>query len=316
MEDFTNNLKTKLKDKGLSENSIKLYLRNLEKLNDNKKIDNFKFLKDTKKIVDQINKYKDNTKRSIFISIVSVLKCCPEDKKLKKLHDEYYNMMINKSDEIKNKATDEATEEQKENWIKWDEVKAKFDELEKEVDALKDNKKISESEYNKLLSYMILGLYVHNQPRRNKDYQLMNVVKKYNDKYENDINYLSYDENKFVFNNYKTAKKFGRQVIDYNDDLKKVIDLYLKFHPKILGKKLTRNTNEHFLVNYKGEPLSQVNSITKILNKIFGKRLGSSALRHIFLSDKYKDVVSEMKDDADKMGHSTQTQREYIKNVV
>jgi hypothetical protein len=56
--------------------------------------------------------------------------------------------------------------------------------------------------------------------------------------------------------------------------------------------------------------------MTKIFNKIFNKKISSSALRHIFLSDKYGDVVKEMKEDADKMGHSVQQQKEYIKNVI
>ena len=64
-----------------------------------------------------------------------------------------------------------------------------------------------------------------------------------------------------------------------------------------------------------GHPLVQVNSITKILNKIFGKRISSSALRHIFLSDKYKDVTKDMKADAEMMAHSVGQQKDYIKNT-
>jgi integrase len=161
---------------------------------------------------------------------------------------------------------------------------------------------------------MVLALYVHNPPRRNKDYQLMNIVKKYNDKYDNDINYLSYDENKFIFNNYKTSKKYGRQILDMNDELKECVDFYLKFHPKVKGK-ITKTLNTPFLVSHTGSPLVQTNSMTKLLNKVFGKKISSSALRHIFLTDKYKDVVDEMKDDALMMGHSTGQQKDYIKEV-
>ena len=69
------------------------------------------------------------------------------------------------------------------------------------------------------------------------------------------------------------------------------------------------------MVSHTGNPLVQTNSMTKLLNKVFGKKISSSALRHIFLTDKYKGVVDEMKEDADKMGHSTGQQKDYIKEI-
>jgi hypothetical protein len=139
MADFKSNLFTKLKDKKLSETSINLYLRNLEKLNGGE-LKDFKFLKNVDSIVEVLKKYKDNTKRSILISIVSVLGCCPDDKKIVKLRKQYYDLMLKKNDEIKEKTTDEATKEQKENWISWDGVKKRFDELKEEVEKFKDLK--------------------------------------------------------------------------------------------------------------------------------------------------------------------------------
>ena len=312
MENFKEDLIQKLNDKNLSEGSIKLYIRNLEKLNDGN-LQSFKFLNNVEKIVEKISKYKPNTQRGILISIVSVLGCCPEDKKLMKTRKKYYDLMNNKNTEIKENATDEPTDEQKENWISWDDVKDKFNELKTEVDKFKDNKRISEKESDILLCYMLLALYIYNQPRRNKDYQFMNVVKKYNDSLDDDINYLSIEDNRFIFNNYKTSKKYGKQILDINPDLQGCISIYLKFHPKILGK-ITKKTNVPFLV-IDGHPLVQTNSVTKILNRTFGKKISSSALRHIFLSDKYKDVAKEMKEDAEAMAHSIGQQKEYIKNT-
>lgn len=314
MVNFKDELVEKLKGKNLSESSIKLYIRNLEKLNGGE-LKDFKFLKNVDTVLDLLKAYKDNTKRSILISIVSILGCCPDDKKIVKLKQKYYDLMLKKNDEIKEKTTDEATEEQKENWISWEDVKKRFDDLSKEVEELKNTTSINKQSFETLLYYMILALYIHNQPRRNKDYQYMNIVFKSNDKLPKDRNYLSYSDNKFIFNVYKTSKKYGQKVEDISEDLKKCIDLYLKFHPKIKGK-VKKNTDTPFLVGFDGNPLSQVNSMTKIFNKIFNKKISSSALRHIFLSDKYGDVVKEMKEDADKMGHSVQQQKEYIKNVI
>ena len=121
-------LKEQLKERGLSDGSIKLYIRNLQKLNGGEIVD-FKFLKSPEKIVTKIEKLKNNTKRSVLISIVSVLGCCPDDKKLVKLRKQYYDLMIEKNNEIKESATDEATDDQKKNWISWEDVKKKFEEL-------------------------------------------------------------------------------------------------------------------------------------------------------------------------------------------
>ena len=51
--------------------------------------------------------------------------------------------------------------------------------------------------------------------------------------------------------------------------------------------------------------------ITRILNKIFHKKIGSSLLRHIFLSSKYD--IKEMESDASAMGHSVEEQKKYLR---
>ena len=55
--------------------------------------------------------------------------------------------------------------------------------------------------------------------------------------------------------------------------------------------------------------------ITRIWNKIFGKNISTSMIRHIYLTDVYKDVpqINKMENLADQMGHSVSTAMEYIK---
>ena len=86
--------------------------------------------------------------------------------------------------------------------------------------------------------------------------------------------------------------------------------LYLKAHPL----KPTLKSPFDFLVLHSGDPLPSVNSITRILNKIFGRNVGTTMLRHIYLSHKYD--VSEMNEDAEKMGHTSGMQHEYMKVEV
>jgi hypothetical protein len=60
------------------------------------------------------------------------------------------------------------------------------------------------------------------------------------------------------------------------------------------------------------------NAITKKLNAIFdGKKIGSSMLRKMYLTNKYSDVIENMKDDAENMGTSTGVmQTNYIKQTT
>jgi hypothetical protein len=60
--------------------------------------------------------------------------------------------------------------------------------------------------------------------------------------------------------------------------------------------------------------LDKINSITRILNKVIGKGVGSSMLRHSYLSNKYGDKLKEQADDAKAMSHSLGQQKDYIKN--
>lgn len=311
---FIETLKSKMTEKGLSPSSITLYIRNLQKLNDDLPFKNFKFLENTDNIVKKLENYKPNTQRGYFISIVSGLNTMKDNKKIGKMADAYYNLMISKNKEIKAKPQGEMTEEQKENWVKWDSVEEKINELKEKVDKFVSNKMINETQYNILLSYMVLALYYYAKPRRNQDYMKMNIIMKFNEKLPDDKNYLDYSDNKFIFNVYKTAKKEGRQEINFNEELLNVINMYLKHHPIIKGK-IKKTTNEPFLVYFNSTPFNSVNSITRILNKTFGKHIGSSMLRHSRQSSKYGEIIKEMAEDAKDMGHTLQTQiQDYIKD--
>ena len=59
MTTFLNNIFNK-RDKPISENSEKLYTRNLEKLNDNKPVTELKYLKNIKEVLSKIQKSNSN----------------------------------------------------------------------------------------------------------------------------------------------------------------------------------------------------------------------------------------------------------------
>jgi hypothetical protein len=311
---FKQTLSLDLQNKNLSASSIKLYLSNLERLNDELPLKDLKFLNDSEKVLEKIKNLKLTTQRGYLISICSILEMYKnKTKKSSELYKKFYEIMIQLNDKLKAIPSNEMTETQKKNWSTWDDIKIKFEELEKNVNEFINNETISKSNYLKLLEYMVLSLYVYLEPRRN-EYNNIIVVKKYNSNMDDEFNYLSYDDCKFIFNKYKTSKKRGQEILNINEDLMNVINKYFKFHPLIKNKKINTKTHFQFLVNYDGGALPSPNGITRILNKIFSKHISSSMLRHIYLSHVYGDTINKMKKTADAMGHSVETQKEYIKD--
>jgi hypothetical protein len=316
INDFMLNLMNDLKDKKkLKESSINAYIRILYNLNNKTMFNNFAFLKKYNIIKQHLKAYSINTRKSYLSAIVTVLDLIKHKATYKKPFQYWKDLLDETSSDFEeNKKDNVKTEKQAKNWIEWDEILKLQEEYKKDVSNFKS--KLKDNEYAKLLNYFILMLYTSIPPRRNMDYQKMYIVKKYDPKiFNDDNNYYCMDSNKFIFNVYKTAKKYGQQIIDINDN-KMMIDcmkLFLKYHP-LLPKKLGKSTIVRLLTYYDGSPLNQTNSITRILNKIFKKKVGASMLRHIYLSSKYSDELEEMKKDAKEMGHSLEMQKEYIKN--
>ena len=302
-----------LTEKKLAESSVKLYLRNLEKLNDNQPLKNLNFLKEVGKITEKLAPYKENTKRGYLISITSVLALDKSSKPKQKLYDEYFKLMMDKNKELKaEESTNTKSEAQEKNWLKWDEVEKHWNELKEKVDSFKSAKELSESQYNTLLQFVVLSLYVCLPPRRN-EYQKMVISKTATEQSPTDINYLDWDGRRMIMNRYKTQKKEGQKIVPLPETLQAVLSIYIKHHPLIKGKMTKKFVPVPFLVFDDGKPLDQVNSITRILNKVFGKKVGSSMLRHIYVSSKYGEVNEEQKKDAEMMGHSVEMARDYIK---
>tara|TARA_R110000782_G_scaffold197052_1_gene286311 strand:+ start:1216 stop:2133 length:918 start_codon:yes stop_codon:yes gene_type:complete len=302
------NLDEIFSSKPITESSKKLYIRNLTRLNGGNPIKNLTFLSDVTGVIDGLNtKYKPNTVRSYVISIVSLLKSI-NDKKSQKLYSGYYPVLEQLNKELKTNTT--KSEKEVDNWISQADVKCKFDSLCPIVNEVVDKKKITAVQWSELFDCLVVGLYVLQSPRRNADYQKMLVLKKNQPALLEKFNILDLEKNKFLFSNYKTAGTYKVQEVDIDSELRKIIDVYLKFHP------LKKDLKNGFplLVNFTGQSYSNSNDMTRILHRIFNKKIGSSMLRKIFLTDKYKDTLDDLNDDAAKMGSSSETfQNQYIK---
>jgi len=306
-----NKLFDNLKNKQISESSLNLYLKNIIRLNDGEEIKNFNFLKNTTTILDKIKDYKPNTRRTYLISIVSLLK---QEPKFASLYDKYYKVLMEYNKDLK--TNNDKSEKQTENWITQEEVLNKQKELMGVIPEIK--KKITMHQYYKLLNLVVLSLYTLQAPRRNLDYLKMCVINKYSPELSTENNYLDLSSSTFIFRNFKTKKTYLDQVIPVSPELMAILKIYLKNHP--LKKDMKSKFCVPLLVDLEGNSFNNSNEITRILNKIFGKKIGSSMLRNIYLTSKYSNNLKNLQEDADNMGTSTSTaQNQYIKtddNVV
>lgn len=296
-------------NKDITDSSKKLYKANFVRLNDGNPVTDFKFLFNVENIKSKLEKFKPNTQRNYIIAITSLLhdltKVYP--KKYESLYNDYFKILTDYNKALKDQT--EKTTNEKENWITEEQKAAVIADCEKIITEIGNKKKVTEAQYDRLLDCVVLSLYTKIAPRRNLDFQFMKVVKAYDPAFGIETNYLDTTAKKFIFNRYKTKGAYKQQVVDIPDDLWKIITLYLKVKPKV-------ETND-FLTNFEGEPFVQNNSITRILNKIFGQKVGVGMLRKTYLTNKYSEVLADLKQDATSMGTSVDTAKNnYIKDLL
>jgi integrase len=293
------------KSRELSDSTASQYIRVLHTLNSNLPFNNLSWLKMIEPIESRLAEYAESTQKTMISTIVSCLSTVSTKPTYKKVFSYWYNRMMESIHQQKSADTTNKSRKQEDNWLSWEVVNDHEKRLEESAEKVIKNKNLSVNDWNTILEFMVLSLYTKFPPRRNQDYQFMKVVKSEKEAKSTEFNYYAIKENKFIFNKYKTAKTHGVQIFDVPEDLTKIIKLYLSRHPNPKGM---------FLVYQDGRPLESVNAITRILNRIFGKSVGATMLRHIYLSSKYD--VEEMNKDAEIMAHSSSTQHDYMKAEV
>lgn len=138
------------------------------------------------------------------------------------------------------------------------------------------------------LEHVVLSLYIELPPRRSKDYLEMTLDGESN----------LYSNGVFIFKDYKTAKTYGEQVAVATPFLKMTINKYL--NGRTIGYLLERD----------GKKLG-ANGITYILNYFLGKGIGSTELRHIYISHVTGDMNKAKAKLATQMAHSVNMQNLY-----
>ncbi len=119
-------------------------------------------------------------------------------------------------------------------------------------------------------------------------------------------NYLVQEGNNmfFVLRDYKTAKKYGEKKIPVDKSVKAKLRKYIREGKIEKGDVLFDIPKESYSHN-----------LIEASLKYSGKRIGTTMIRHIYLSDKHGEAKKVMDADAKQMGHSVAVQQGiYVKD--
>lgn len=231
-----------------------------------------------------------SSKKLYISSILNLLK--EQDKPIPQL---FNTVMIS----LKKKATEKAnsqelTEQQNENNMAWLDIINSYKSYEKSV------KKTDVNDYK---DFMILSLYVLNDPVR-ADYNDMRVYTK-NPPKDISGNYMLWTTRKkdFVFQDYKTASTYGKVVVPINKDLRKIIKLWL-----------TLNPNPEWLMGAEQTSAWLSLRIRIIMKRLTGKEAGINIIRHAKITYELngQKTINEKAPLAHNMMHSNAVQEQYL----
>lgn len=247
----------------------------------------------------RIIKTRPVSSRASILSPVSVI--INDETKNKIVRDELKKTVIERQNFANSGVR---SKKQEENWVSYDDIMGIWEHylhLANAVYAMPENVQNpgTKLEFTK---FIILSLTtgVYFPPRRSE----WCSVKFRN--YANTDNYIDIERKKFVLNQYKTAKFYGRIEIDIPEDLMTHLNHYFE---------VVRPRGDYLLSTEKGTPVSNAR-LTTILNDIFGKKVGTSMLRHIYKTSRNMDMptVQKLLDEARQMGHGLAQSLQYIKN--
>jgi hypothetical protein len=256
------------------------------------------FSKNTNEVLTFLAKnYVPSRRKTILSSIMTLV----TDKK--NVYDKYQKQMMldRKTYDAENREQTK-TESQKQNWLSQKQIDDIFKDYHKKYFALFKKPELTKLERHHLINMMILSLYVLTPPRRLQDYALMKV-KNINKDVDNYID----PELGFVFQQYKTSKKYGTQIVKIPTKLKLILDKWNKI-----------NTSDYLIPNHKypDRPLT-VSALHTRLNNIFdGKNISVNLLRHIYITDEVLPNLPKLTvldRVARDMGNSVDTQMLYKK---
>jgi len=283
----------------LSQSSIKTYMSNInttardlqKELSTTTDI-----IENYKEILEYLNKFTPivrKTKLSAFI--VALDEKEKNSDEIKTMLAEMRAQLYKDAEEVDSEDNKQKlTKSQEKNYISWDEVMKTYEQLRIEAEPLFKLDNLTRKQFQRLQDFVILSMYVLTPPRRSMDYTEFKLRNYDKDK----DNYMMTTGRKkvptLVFNSYKNANKIGQQKLQISNQLRNIITKWME-----------KNPHDYLILGSKGDTKITQPKLNLYLNNIFGKNIGSSMLRHIYLTEKYSDVdLEELQETTESMGNS------------
>jgi len=255
-----------------------------------------KYLKNPQKFFDKMKQIYTNvsTQKGYIVPFVVLCRILKDDKMFLKAH-EYLSkqaMVLNEEYEA----------------LRDDNVVTLEDAVKIITDYDKDTLLANVDKLDKPLHKLLYALYVFTPPRRN-EYQNIYIVN-YKAKLDKDKNYIllnkKYPEH-FVFNNYKTADKYGSQKIDIPAELAKIVYEFIKEKKLKSGDKLISLSVNNYIQNIK--------KAFKIVYGIDGITTRWLRISYATYIDNVKMSNNEKNKIVENMGHSAVQSSKYRKLI-
>ena len=303
-------------DDKVSESSIKSYLTALRKIARVKKITSLDFLYDVETVMENVTKNKnkpasDNTIKGRLTAILTTCRVLHIDTELINTYRKHHEEMKKKLQAVEESG--DKNEKQKAYYMDNDELNTISERLKEKADG-------SKSSFTARQNYLLWSLYTKMTPRRNLDYWLMDIVPEEVDwrTLPLDRNYYMVKENKMIYNQHKNTRYCLENGIVEQIDLSQNTEMtaILKNYINSLPYMKLRHTKYTPLLSYRnGIRWERAVFIYERLTLIAGKKMGSSALRHIMAENTAppRDELTAVAKQAKEMGHSI---REHITTYI
>lgn len=310
-----------MESRNIKEKSLKAYLIALKKMyriiadNDNYDSPSFNtaaFLKkkNFKKIMEFLDTLKLPTRKNYIAAVlVALMAVDKEDPIIQEYRNHLETISSEYQEQIQSK---QKSDKLSANWVTMDELKAVVVRYKRTIKEknIESKKNFNNTDFDLYQRYLVGSLYTLLPPVRN-DYAEMAVIsfKEYNtlkDKKNNYLVIVGKTKKFFSFGAYKTSEVYGIKMVQIPSTLNKIITIWLE-----------QNKTGYFIISKKKTPITD-NGLTKLLYKTFsetGKKIGSTIIRHVYLTEKYGMTEQAKEADAMAMGHSIATQKEYIKKI-
>ena len=216
MQDAKQQIETQLKHNrpNLSASSLNTYTIILasiyKKVFGSEDFDIHKFDKEADKILEHLRETKSSTRKT-KLACLFVLSG----------NEKYKNLMLSDigsyTDEL---SKQEKNQKQTDSWVNTDQLKQKYNELKHTADLLYKKQSHTANDLQQIQDYIIMCLYSNQfiPPRRLIDYTEFKMREIDPEK----DNYMH--KNTFCFNKYKTAKVYGKQVVDIPLQLRNILN--------------------------------------------------------------------------------------------